>query len=628
MLERNCPFLHFFAVLSLAAACTADRSAAVDRLGTGGSIGVGGPGPDDGGSEAPVCAFGQIICDGTIAKVCNGRGAFSQQIPCDECKDGLGCVHCVPNAGVCSSGLATVCDSTGAHQVTFACDQPGMTCDPDGCHGPCSPTTLGMGNVGCDFWPTVTANPVWSGGFHFGVLLGNVSATKIAIVTITGPGKAQLSSQTCDSGSLCLDPLEVRAVALDWVGELKGADWQTPYQPVGPTTSVKSLNGAYHVTSNEPLVAYQFNPLEGSVPNGAPCPALPGNPTRCYSYSTDASLLLPAHTLSSSYVVSDYHAWHETAFPPPSGTGKLNMGDFVAITATQMDTVLTLNLAGNQSVLGWPRALPGEPGALTMNAGQVIELFTPGASADETLSGTEISSNNKSFQVLSGLGCASIPRDPTHCSHLEDPVLPTEILGKDYVVPSLYGASGDRFGHTIRVQSISDDTAVTFEPTMLTGVTLSRGEVVQIDNVMVDVRISSTTAFAVSQYVNGRSKAVPDGLTVGGPNQVTISPSSQFRTSYAFAASPAYEASFAAVIAPTGAAVMLDGVAIMSDSFMAVGASGMSVARVELTQNDRVHLLSADKPVGLLVYGFTPYASYAYAGGLDLKRAALPDRDK
>jgi len=625
MLKRTYPFLLFLTVLSLLGGCTADRSAAsAFRAGTGGSFG-GGPIPDDGGSDAPVCAYGQIICDGNLAKVCNGRGAFTQEIPCDECKDGLGCVHCVPNSGVCSSGLATVCDSTGAHQITFACDQPGMTCDPDGCHGPCSPTTLGMSNVGCDFWPTVTANSVWK-SFHFGVLLGNVSTSKRAIVTITGP--ALVPSQSCDSGSLCLDPLEVRAVALDWIADLKGADWQTPYQPASPTASVKSPNGAYHVTSNEPLVAYQFNPLEGSISNVAACPALPGNPNRCYSYSTDASLLLPAHTLSSSYVVSDYHAWHESAFPPPSGTSKLNMGDFVAITATQMDTVVTLKLRPSQTALGWPRTMPGEPGVLSMNAGQVLELFTPGASADDTLSGTEISSNNKSFQVLSGLGCASIPGDPAHCSHIEDPVLPTDILGKDYVVPILSGPSGDRFGHTLRVQSISDGTAITFEPTMLTGVTLSRGEVVQIDNVMVDVRISSTTPFAVTQYVNGRSKAVPDGLTVGGPNQVTVTPSSQFRTSYAFAASPTYEASFASVVAPTGAGVNLDGHAISSDLFMAVGASGMSVARAPLSQNDRVHVLTADKPVGLVVYGFTPYASYAYAGGLDLKRTSAPDRDK
>jgi hypothetical protein len=225
------------------------------------------------------------------------------------------------------------------------------------------------------------------------------------------------------------------------------------------------------------------------------------------------------------------------------------------------------------------------------------------------------------------MGCASIPNDPAHCSHLEDPVLPVDALGKDYVVPVMSGASGGKYGHTIRVQSISDTTAITFEPTMLTGVTLNRGEVVEVDNVMVDVRISSTTPFAVTQFVNGRSKAVPDGLNVGGPNQIAIPPVSQFRTSYSFAASPDYDTAFASIVAPTGAMVSLDGKPVPAASFLPVGASGMSVARVALTNNDKVHTLTADKAVGLVVYGFTPYASYAYAGGLDLKRAAPVARD-
>src|SRR3954468_16158432 len=71
MLERNYLFLHFLAALSVVGACTADRSAAVYRLDTDASIGVGGSGPDDGGSDAPVCAYGQIICEGTLAKICN-----------------------------------------------------------------------------------------------------------------------------------------------------------------------------------------------------------------------------------------------------------------------------------------------------------------------------------------------------------------------------------------------------------------------------------------------------------------------------------------------------------------------------------------------------------------------------
>jgi hypothetical protein len=35
-------------------------------------------------------------------------------------------------------------------------------------------------------------------------------------------------------------------------------------------------------------------------------------------------------------------------------------------------------------------------------------------------------------------------------------------------------------------------------------------------------------------------------------------------------------------------------------------------------QNDGVHRLQADQPVGLVVYGFDAYVSYGYPGGTDL----------
>jgi len=58
-----------------------------------------------------------------------------------------------------------------------------------------------------------------------------------------------------------------------------------------------------------------------------------------------------------------------------------------------------------------------------MNAGDVLELFTPGGSEAETLSGTLIASTDrKPVQVLSGIGCASIPEDGP-CSHLEEYVI-------------------------------------------------------------------------------------------------------------------------------------------------------------------------------------------------------------
>jgi hypothetical protein len=597
---------------------------------------------DDAGADAPVCAYGQIICDGDEAKTCDGKGSFIGSKKCGtKCSEGLGCVQCMPNAGKCAFNLAKVCDATGTQEVNFVCDGPGMQCAPDGCDGVCSPTTLGMSNRGCEFWPTVTANSVWSdrlhqgaSGFHFGLLLGNDSTTLPAHVTVS----LAEHTPTEKKWELDLAPGQVAQQVLDWVPELKGADWDVPFLPTGPAQSIKKLSGAYHVVSTAPIIAYQFSAMEGRLGNNVGCPMLPGTNGGCYSYSNDASLLIPAHALSSNYVVTGYHAWHSDHFA--SQSGKLNMGDFIAITATT-DSKVTVSLRPNQAVLplaasDLPKFEPGASTDIDMAAGQVLQLFTPGMSENETFSGTTIQATSKvastvtPIQVLSGMGCASIPEDATPCGHVEDLVLPVETLGKEYVIP--YVVSTEKFNapapvaqpQTIRIQSISDNTALTFEPTKYNAVTLNAGEVLELPNVIDDLRVTSTTPFAVTQYLNGRgdfTKATVDGKNVGGPNQLTVPPTSQFRTDYSFAASPSFDSSFVSIVAPTGTMVTLDSQTISAQSFAAVGATGMSVSRQQLTKNDKVHLVHADKPVGIFVFGYNPYSNYLYSGGFDLKRS-------
>ena len=176
------------------------------------STGTGGAVGDSGADGSRLCAYGQIICDGDVAKVCDGEGAFAHVIRCNSaCNDGQGCVTCVPNTGACdmTSGIATLCNATGSYTATFKCEAPN-TCDPDGCHGVCAPSALGTSNVGCDFWSTVTANNVWTSdrdaggaGLHFGVLLGNTS-TKAATVTIAparGRRRSYCSRAQCKRSS-------------------------------------------------------------------------------------------------------------------------------------------------------------------------------------------------------------------------------------------------------------------------------------------------------------------------------------------------------------------------------------------------------------------------------------------
>jgi hypothetical protein len=506
-----------------------------------------------------------------------------------------------------------------------------MSCDADGCHGECSPVSLGFGYQGCEFWPTVTFNGVWAdrsrvsdtgGFFHFGVLLGNVSPTNGASVRITGPATEQ---------AFTLAPGESRPVILDWVPDLKGPDWEVPYQPAAPTQSIKKANGAYRVVSDRPIIAYQFNSLENQIQDTRGCPSIAGANGDCFSYSNDASLLLPVHVLSSKYVVAGFHAWHKESAPMPGSTGgRLNMGDFIAITAPQASTEVTVKLRPNQRILSGPDFAPlNQDNALvfTMGAHQVAQLFTAGTADSDTFSGAEVTTKDgKPVQVLSGVGCVNVFNDDSPCGHIEDSVLPYEALGKEYVVPVLAtGSAGDAgmpIAQRIRIQSIADGTAISFEPKLYNAVTLSGGEPLEI-NVTADMRISSTTPFAVTQYLSGRGASSRMSESVGSPNQVTVAPVAQFRTNYTFLVSPYFATNFLTIIAPTGAAVSLDAQPVAREKFVAVGASGMSVARVPVTDGTRVHTVTADKAVGIVVFGIGPFSSYALTGGLDVKRTPM-----
>jgi len=614
-------FLHCSIVAFLAVGC----GIAPTGPASGGTTGSGGSGA---GTNTLPCAYGQTICENNVAEVCDGRGNFISKTRCDfpnNCRDGLGCVSCSPNTSTCTNKTLTTCDSAG-NPTYFSCDGPGTSCDGDaGCTGPCSPTSLGLSNKGCDFWPTVTANPVWSGapaspgsgGFHFGVLIGNVSAVR-ATVTVTSGG-APAGGPSLDShGQVTVAPGGVAVVQLDWVSDLKGPDWSKPFAPVALTQSISKQSGAYHIVSDQPIIAYQFSPIEVIIGDNANCPAIEMG---CYSYSTDASALLPSHVLTASYVATGYRGWRTPASP-------LNGGEFLAITAVQANTSVRITPPAKQGILAFAdgsRVPTGQP--LSMGAGDVLELFNPGMSTD-TFSGTVVEEvNGRPLQVLTGASCGTVPAGLGNCGHMEDPVFPDGTFGTEYVVPALPREMSS--GYTLLIHALSESTSLSFEPaSMNPNVTLGPGDVMEVPG-STAARILGTRPFAVTQFLNGGISSRDEG----GPGQMAVPPRSQYQQEYKFLAAPdmpsvsgsaSYSlSSFLSIMAPTGARVTLDDRPLAVDQFTAVGASGVSVAsQLPLNQNNVVHTLTADKPVGIVVFGYgkSLYTNYLYSGGQQFKR--------
>lgn len=585
---------------ALIAACSASGDAGLKKRpsGTGGDGGSGG----DGGGNVGDCDDGTWVCEGTTARVCDGQGGFREERDCAAeglvCGKGFGCVSCVPDSTTCENGMARFCKGDGSgFEREMVCDElQGMTCDSTGCNGACTPQALGDSYIGCDYYPTVTLNPVWS-GFTFAVAVGNTGDRPASVVVTQ-------NDQPIRSRIIAPGSLEV--IGLPWVQELKGPQMDQQGVTSSPGATRLVAKGAYRLRSTQPVTVYQFSPLEYALPSGTPgCVPVDIFGGKCQSYTNDASLLLPANTMTGDYTVL---AW------PSAGTS----ASFYAITATQDNTSVYLN--GTGRVTAGAGVDANGDGVVQLNAGDVLEVIAAHGGTVGDVSGTRIQAT-KPVQVIAGHSCAVVPDTNTgYCDHLEEAIFPVETLGKDYLV-TFPAAPGPNSPHTIRIAPILPNTKVSFDPPLRTDVTLSPGQPpLELKGVTQDVRVTADQAIIIAQFMHG-SEGVPSRK--GDPSQSLAIATEQFRKSYLFLAPKTYDQNFVNVIAKTGSKVMLDGAELPAASFSAIGNSGYSVARHQLSQSE-VHNASSDEPFGIVVYGYGSDTSYMYPGGLDLQKITPP----
>ena len=186
--------------------------------------------------------------------------------------------------------------TTGGGGITTTPGSTAIPPDPVSC----GEAATSRSYVGCDFWPTVTFNPVWS-VFDFAVVVANNSAVAAEV---------KVSRDRNSLRSVVILPGELEKIYLPWVKELKGDDFRSCTEGGRPTASVRVDRGAYHLVSSVPVTVWQFNPLEYKAQGGPPnkawvCPYPPalcnGNGRDCLSVSNDASLLLPTTAMTGHY---------------------------------------------------------------------------------------------------------------------------------------------------------------------------------------------------------------------------------------------------------------------------------------------------------------------------------------
>lgn len=601
--------------------------------GSAGAAGTGASGASSGTAGASgsssSCAQGTILCDGKTKKVCDGKGGFSETTLCPtECAPDLGCVTCVPGTGKCEGSAPVKCkmDGSGYEPPGAPCDPDlGLTCEPKTgtCSGACSTSALQRSYIGCEYFPTVTANSLLNDAFHFAIAIAN---------TTTSPADVKVLKGGAMVASVMVPPGGLSTVNLPWVPELKAA------------STALVTKAAYHVKSTQPVTVTQFNPLEFelSVDCGDPL----GGAT-CRAYTNDASLLLPRNSLGTSYFVASSGALaeRETFFGSVTVSAIPGM---MAVTAVEDGTMVTVKSAANVAPGSGVGALSaGQTGTYALNAGDVLQLTTAtpgkgdltgckaqgggtdwcGVTKAFDLTGSEVTST-KPVMVIGGHNCTRMPYGDAACDHNEEIMFPTSALGKEVIVTAPQTLSGAKSNdgmpekHVVRVISAVDGNQVTLDPLPpgASSGTLNRGQYADVPVSNLDFVVKGTGPLLVSQWMVSADSALPGSAgssdSIGDPSLSLGIPSAQYRSDYVFLAPDSYTYNFVNVVYQDGTDVQIDGKPLSGPAPKKIGSSGWTVARVKVAGG--THTAKGAKPFGIVVYGYGLYTSYMVPGGLDL----------
>ncbi len=623
-----------------------------------------------GAEPAPTCVVGSLRCAGAQVQRCSdaiGGAVYRLEDDCgargEVCNpESLACTACLPNAGSCDGLDAYRCDARGKKRVFQ------RTCDPeklegcrDGqCLNLCAEARRRRSNVGCEYWPVDLDNARVDD-------TGNAAAQQFAVV-ISNPDPDVTTEVAIEQD----DSQPGEAPRIVEVARAKIPPFSLRVFKLGPREVDGSVDGtfntgthtaltrhAYRVKSNFPVVAYQFNPLENVD-----------------VFSNDASLLKPVEALdpgsNAEAVMYAVLGWPQTIASTDdpdtnfSSDEPTDLRAFLTLVGTRDGTHVRVKTAAR--ILGGgpiPETEAGGELELTLDAFDVANLETDDFNADFTgsivsadapvvaFSGSE-ASDAPFFQKLSDRQCCA--------DHLEEQLDHVRTAGQRFVatVSPNRAQAIKAAGVEIGVQEQREYfrvIATTDRPTRVT-TTLSDaqhefvlsglGDFADLESTQHFMLETDAPVALASVSPSQEDANIPRGLPGGDPSLLIIPPLEQFRSSYVFLTPDKYSFDFVRIVAPRGAEVALDGQLVaelpacagapadgLSDEDrgapapFVVYSCQLSFPKVDVNkprpdnilpgaQNDGVHRILANQPVGVLVDGFDDFVSYAYAAGTEL----------
>ena len=393
---------------------------------------------------------------------------------------------------------------------------------------------------------------------------------------------------------------------------------------------------AYRVVSDAPVGAYQFAPYCCN-----------------YSFSNDASLLVPTSALTGNYRylgAPAFLASYDVDLTP------VELPATMAVIGTKDMTTVRLTLP--------PRAIiqPESTGRLSQSGGQYTatlnrqetllirtqpdpqaSLLNPLPQAD--LTNTVIEADEP-VAVFSGHECTNYPQALGACDHLEEQLFPVESWGRQFnLIPAPERGDNAPFELVYwKFLASEPDTRITLSASFqalnaggagATGA-LECGQTLDPSDPSVIVlsgegycELSTKAAFSVSSdkpisvmgILSGQESVQTGagfGAHLGDPAAFLAAPVRQYRSDYAFLTPNTYYSDFATISFNEGTQITLDGVMIDTSGALSISGGGAQYLHVPLT--DGAHQLRGSSPIGITLFAFDDFVSYAFTGGLNLTK--------
>lgn len=616
-------------------------------------------------APAPPCKLGELRCS-TDLEICENGADGPEFVSYENCQDQglvcastlLACAVCEPGSTTCDGQAVMQCRNDGdGYRQRQVCDtDEGIACRNGGCVDLCARASEERSNVGCEYWAVDLDNAridvsLDASAQQFAVVVSNAQPDVRAEVSIERddslPGERndpiELTTATVPALSLTVFKLGPREVD----GRLSGE-----------ATHTALSRAAYRVRSSVPVVVYQFNPLEN-----------------VNVFSNDASVLKPVEALidrpgemNDAYVALGWPQTIATTNEPETNFDN-DLRAFLTIVGTRPDTTVEITPT-TDIVAGGPidAIQAGETLEAKLEPFDVLNLETGGFNADFT--GSLIRADQP-VVVFSGSEASDAPwfedLDERECcaDHLEEQLDPIRTAGKHYVltVGANRARALRRAGAELGVEPQREFFRVVAVTERGATLTVTIPEVGRRSLQLVGqgdwVEFASSTHFELESdqpvmvgniSPSQNAARIPSNSFPGGdPSFMILPPTEQFRHNYVFLTPDQYVFDFIRVIAEPGTEMLFDGRPFRSaldcdrDAGDGLDEATRGTARpafwvytcqlgfpvidpqidaetlvLEGEQNDGVHRLEADRPVGLLVDGFDDFVSYAYAGGTDL----------